>query len=60
MVSKANRYELIKTENHRHESKKHAETAEKIRVSTFCPHDGKLSCSGDGGSLAVLALSSRI
>ena len=34
MVSKANRYESIETENHRHESKKHAEKAEKIRVST--------------------------
>ena len=34
MVSKANRYESIETENHRHESKKHAEKSEKIRVST--------------------------
>ena len=39
MVSKANRYESIETENHRHESKKHAEKAEKIRVSTGTPMD---------------------
>ena len=47
MVSKANRYESIETENHGHESKKHAEKAEKIRVSTI--FENILDCEGSNG-----------